>query len=338
MMDASHILTSFRKAIKNFQSIQGEQIIRKAELENPWFMETSIAQSLEEWEHALTNDEINQWLSEYGISEIPSHQKNIGIIGAGNIPFVVMHDVLCALISGYRIHLKLSSEDAVLPKFWITQVEELIGEKLPITYVEKLNEADVIIATGSNNTHRYFEYYFRDKPSILRKSRSSVAVLPKQLELAQITGLGEDIFRYFGMGCRNVTQLWVPVGFEFAQLFETWHNTYQDLVNHHKYANNYNYHKALLLMNLDPHIDSGFVLFKERDSLHAPVGLVNFSYYKDVREVNSWLKSENEEIQCVLSEVEGIHGLSYGEAQKPTLPDYADNVDTLSWLLKQINQ
>jgi hypothetical protein len=249
-----------------------------------------------------------------------------------------MHDVLCALVSGYRIHLKLSSEDAVLPKYWISQVEELIGEKLPITYVEKLNDADVIIATGSNNTHRYFQYYFRDKPSILRKSRSSVAVLPKQLELAQITGLGEDIFRYFGMGCRNVTQLWVPVGFEFAQLFETWHNTYQDLVNHHKYANNYNYHKALLLMNLDPHIDSGFVLFKERDSLHAPVGLVNFSYYKDVREVNSWLKSENEEIQCVLSEVEGIYGLSYGEAQKPTLRDYADNVDTISWLLKQINQ
>ncbi len=140
------------------------------------------------------------------------------------------------------------------------------------------------------------------------------------------------------MGCRNVTQLWVPVGFEFVQLFETWHDTYQDLVNHHKYANNYNYHKALLLMNLDPHIDSGFVLFKERDSLHAPVGLVNFSYYQDESEVNSWLESLNDEIQCVLSEVGGIHGLSYGEAQKPTLRDYADNVDTLFWLLKQINQ
>lgn len=309
----------------------------KAELENPWFSETSIVQSLEEWEQALTEDEINQWLSEYAINEIPAHQKTIGIIGAGNIPFVVMHDVLCALVIGYRIHLKLSSEDAVLPKFWVSQVEELIGEKLPITYVQKLNDADVIIATGSNNTHRYFEYYFRDKPSILRKSRSSVAVLPKQLDSAQITRLGEDIFRYFGMGCRNVTQLWVPEGFEFAQLFENWQDTYQDLMNHHKYANNYNYHKALLLMNLDPHIDSEFVLFKERDSLHAPVGLVNFSYYQDISEVNSWLTSNNEEIQCVLSELKGINGLSYGDAQKPTLRDYADNVDTLSWLLKQIN-
>ena len=338
MMDASHILTSFRKAINNFQTAEGEQTMRKAELENPWFSKISILQSLEEWEQTLSHDEINEWLSEYSISKIPSHQKTIGIIGAGNIPFVVMHDVLCGLVSGYRIHLKLSSEDAVLPKFWITQAEKLMGENLPITYVEKLNDADVIIATGSNNTHRYFEYYFRDKPNILRKSRSSAAVLPKQLDSDQISRLGEDIFRYFGMGCRNVTQLWVPEGFEFAQLFESWHDTYQDLVNHHKYANNYNYHKALLLMNLDPHIDSGFVLFKERDSLHAPVGLVNFSYYKDVSEVNGWLNSNSEDIQCVLSEVEGIDGISYGEAQKPTLRDYADNVDTLSWLLEQINQ
>lgn len=338
MIQAKELLSAFRESIDDFFLDESQNTLRKAEIQNPWFTQDSIRQSLLEWKQALHPDSITKWLDKYHITEFEGHSKTVGIIGAGNIPLVVMHDVLCVLLAGCNIHLKLSSEDDILPKFWFELVSEKLDQSLPIEYVEKLNSTDMVIATGSNNTHRYFEFYFKDKPSILRKSRSSVAVLPESLTDQQVDALGEDIFRYFGMGCRNVTQLWVPQEFEFAQLFERWNEKYDQLINHNKYANNYHYHKALLLMNLDPHIDAGFVLFHERDTLHAPVGLVNFAKYNEPSEVSNWLNSNSGHLQCILSEVNGIDGLSYGIAQKPNLWDYADNVDTLDWLFKQVNK
>ena len=305
----------------------------KAQIHNPWFTEESIANSIGGWQHALNEESRLKWLESNRVSA-ESKSDKLGIIGAGNIPFVVMHDVISACVSGYSLHLKLSSDDNILPKTWISLAEEILGDTLKINYTDQLKEIDRVIATGSNNTHRYFEYYFRDKPCILRKNRHSVAVLPMATELteSQVMGLGEDVFAYFGMGCRNVTQLFIPRGFDFAGLFPIWEEKYGELINHHKYVNNYHYHKALLLMNLDPHIDAGFVLFKERNTLHAPVGLVNYTYYDEISEVSQYLKEHEDEIQCIVSEGTSIDGLPFGTAQKPELWDYADGINTLEWL------
>ncbi len=305
----------------------------RAQIHNPWFTQESIEKSIQGWQTALSPESQLKWLKAYSVSP-EKKTELLGIIGAGNIPFVVMHDVICGVITGFPISLKLSSDDAILPKIWIALAEELYGSSLQITYTDQLKDIDRIIATGSNNTHRYFEYYFKQKPHILRKNRHSLAVLPEAAALtdAQIMGLGEDIFAYFGMGCRNVTQIWVPENFDFARLFVLWDSKYGEMVNHHKYVNNYHYHRALLLMNLDPHIDAGFVLFKERNTLHAPVGMVNYSFYSDIKEVQQYIQEHQEEIQCVVSEGTEIEALPFGTAQSPDLWDYADGVDTLKWL------
>lgn len=331
---AAEILNAFTDALdlhnSNPEFIQAKH---QAQIFNPWFTQESIENSLVGWQYALKADSREKWLMALPIS-LEKKTQTLGIIGAGNIPCVIMHDVISACISGYPLVLKLSSDDAILPKIWLQLTEEILSEPLNITFTDQLKTVDRVIATGSNNTHRYFEYYFRNKPNILRKNRHSVAVLPQgeALSEAQIMGLGSDIFAYFGMGCRNVTQVFLPRNFDFARLFPFWETKFGDLVNHHKYVNNYHYHKALLLMNLDPHIDAGFVLFKERNTLHAPVGLVNYTYYNAIEEVQTYLTEHQKEIQCIVSEGTEIIGLPFGTAQKPELWDYADGVDTLKWL------
>jgi hypothetical protein len=308
-----------------------QESIHKATIHNPWFTPESIESSIQGWKVALRDSSRTQWLQSVAHFPEITHER-LGIIGAGNIPLVVMHDVICGVIAGYGIDLKLSSDDQFLPKAWLHLVSEILGQDLDVQFVEQLKTVQRVIATGSNNTHRYFEYYFKDKPHILRKNRHSVAVLPETLQEAQIIALGSDIFQYFGMGCRNVTQVWVPTGFDFAMVFPLWEQHFGEIINHHKYANNYQYHKALLLMNLDPHIDAGFVLFKERKTLHAPVGLVNYAFYDNIQEVHDFLSEHESDIQCVVSEGCGIDALAFGTAQKPELWDYADGVNTLSWL------
>lgn len=329
---AEQRLKAFADAINKFEEhpiFQEAQF--KANIHNPWFTAESIKQSIEGWQYALRAEARNQWLQALPISP-ENKTERLGIIGAGNIPLVVMHDVICGVVAGYSIDLKLSSDDEHLPKAWLQVTRELMNDLPEIRYVEQLSDAHRVIATGSNNTHRYFEYYFKNKPHILRKNRHSVGVLPKTLTEDQIIRLGSDIFQYFGMGCRNVTQLWVPEGFDFAQVFPLWETHYGEIINHHKYANNYQYHKALLLMNLDPHIDAGFVLFKERNALHAPVGMVNYAFYNNVNQVTEFLNEFDDAIQCVVSEGCEINGLPFGMAQKPELWDYADGVSTLNWL------
>lgn len=331
---AAQILEAFTDAL-NLHNSNPEFIQAKhqAQIHNPWFTQESINESIMGWQHALSGPSRKTWLEALPTSH-ESKTEKLGIIGAGNIPFVVMHDVISACVSGYPVVLKLSSDDKILPKIWLKLTEEILKTSLNITFAEQLKDVDRVIATGSNNTHRYFEYYFKNKPNILRKNRHSVAVLPTAdlLSEEQIMGLGSDIFAYFGMGCRNVTQLFLPRNFDFAVLFPLWETEYGELVNHHKYVNNYHYHKALLLMNLDPHIDAGFVLFKERNTLHAPVGMVNYTFYDDIETVQEYLKEHRDEIQCVVSEQTAIEGLPFGTAQKPNLWDYADGIDTLKWL------
>lgn len=252
---------------------------------------------------------------------------------AGNIPFVGLHDLLCAVASGMKVSLKLSSQDEELMKYAIASLQKSIPElKSRISTEGKLNGINFLIATGSNNSARYFEYYFRDVPSLIRKNRTSLAVLNGKETDDTLEKLADDIYSYFGLGCRNVTHLIIPTDIDFHRLY-TAYDKYMDIVNHHKYYNNYMYHKSILLMNLDKHYDNGFMLFQEKEELHAPVATLNYHFYKDIAEVKTYLENRKDELQCVVSEIAGIEGaIPFGTSQQPSLNDYADKIDVLAFL------
>ena len=253
---------------------------------------------------------------------------------AGNIPLVGFHDFLSVLISGHNVLVKTSSNDQHLLPFlakYIIAIEPRFADK--ITFVDgKLENFDAVIATGSNNTARYFEYYFKDKPSIIRKNRNSVAVLNGKETKEQLVALGEDIFRYFGLGCRNVSKLFVPKGYSFDAFFEAIFE-YQDVIHYEKYANNYDYNKAVFLMSNFKLLDNGFLTLKEDQSYASPISSVFYEFYDDIDTLQKKLQSDHEQIQCIVSNIGIENSIDFGQTQKPKLWDYADNVDTISFLL-----
>ena len=258
----------------------------------------------------------------------------MGLILAGNIPLVGFHDFLSVLISGNNVLIKTSSNDQFLLPFlakYLIAIEPELSNK--ITFVEgKLENFDAVIATGSNNTARYFEYYFKDKPSIIRKNRNSVAVLNGEETKEQLMALGEDIFRYFGLGCRNVSKLFVPKGYSFNAFFEAIFE-YQDIIHYEKYANNYDYNKAVFLMSNFKLLDNGFLTIKEDSSYASPISSVFYEFYENLEELQIRLESESEQIQCIVSNNLVKNSIDFGQTQRPNLWDYADNVDTISFLL-----
>ncbi len=306
-----------------------QQKKREAEVKNPWFTQANISKSINAWIAALDKDS-ETWLAGYDLPQAFSSQI-LGIIMAGNIPLVGLHDLLCGVLCGYRVRIKASSDDEVLIKFlvegWVASNSEL---KDRIEFSDNFKGLDAAIATGSNNSGRYFEYYFRHIPHLLRGHRNSVAVVADETTEAALTALGEDIFTYFGLGCRNVTHLLLPRGFDMVRLFHAW-EPFADLIHHHKYSNNYYYHRAVLLMNLDKHLDNGFVILKETEDVYAPVGMVGYHFYDTNEEVAEYLRQHETQIQVVT----GIsNGVLFGQAQRPGLSDYADYTDTMEWLLK----
>jgi hypothetical protein len=247
---------------------------------------------------------------------------------------VGFHDFLSVLISGHNVLVKTSSNDQhllpFLAKYLITIDPELAHR---ITFVDgKLENFDAVIATGSNNTSRYFEYYFKDKPSIIRKNRNSVAVLNGEETKEDLIALGEDIFRYFGLGCRNVSKLFVPKGYSFNSFFEAIFE-YQDVIHYEKYANNYDYNKAVFLMSNFKLLDNGFLTLKEDKSHASPISSVFYEYYEDLTDLEQQLQSESEHIQCIVSNNLVENSISFGQTQRPKLWNYADNRDTISFLL-----
>lgn len=310
-----------------------QNLITLSQSHNGWYTPENIYFALQSWAAALSEENLNQWLSAYHLNELKS--KNIGLILAGNIPLVGFHDFLSALISGHNVLIKSSSNDQFLLPFltkYIIAVEPDFANK--ITFVEgKIENFDAVIATGSNNTARYFEYYFKDKPSIIRKNRNSVAVLNGEETKEQLIALGEDIFRYFGLGCRNVSKLFVPKGYSFTAFFEAIFE-YQDIIHYEKYANNYDYNKAVFLMSNFKLLDNGFLTIKEDLSYTSPISSVFYEYYDSIEELQIRLQSESEQIQCIVSNNLVENSIDFGQTQKPNLWDYADNVDTMSFLMK----
>ncbi|WP_291098858.1 MULTISPECIES: acyl-CoA reductase [unclassified Flavobacterium] len=315
-------------------------LIQLSQSHNGWYTPENVHFSIQSWATALTEENLDKWLSAYNLpfdcaqGDKATNCKNAGLILAGNIPLVGFHDFLSVLISGHNVLIKTSSNDQFLLPFlakYLIAVEPEFSNK--ITFVEgKLENFDAVIATGSNNTARYFEYYFKDKPSIIRKNRNSVAILNGKETKEQLIALGEDIFRYFGLGCRNVSKLFVPKGYSFNAFFEAIFE-YQDVIHYEKYANNYDYNKAVFLMSNYKLLDNGFLTLKEDMSYASPISSVFYEFYDSIEDLQIRLQSESEQIQCIVSNNLIENSIDFGETQKPNLWDYADNVDTISFLL-----
>ena len=308
-------------------------LIELSQSHNGWFTPEQVYFSIQAWAKALTDENLTQWLSNYDFSKIET--KKIGLVLAGNIPLVGFHDFLSVLISGHDVLVKTSSNDQHLLKFlakYLIAIEPKLNSK--ITFVEgKLEGFDAVIATGSNNTARYFEYYFKDKPSIIRKNRNSVAVLNGNESFEDLVNLGEDIFRYFGLGCRNVSKLFVPKGYNFDNFFKAMYE-YRDVIQYEKYANNYDYNKAVFLMSNFQLLDNEFMTIKEDTSYSSPISSVFYEFYETLEEIHTRLNQDSEQIQCIVSNSLIPNSIVFGQTQQPRLWDYADNVDTLDFLSK----
>ena len=308
--------------------------IEQAKYHNRWFEEAQVHQSLLQWRESLSPEKVNSWLSNYSLPEIIGTQR-LGIIMAGNVPLVGFHDVIVGVISGFYVFAKTSSDDTLLPKMWLAEaakIDPIWAERVEV--VEQLRNLDVAIATGSNNTAKYFASFFKSIPHLIRNNRNSVAVLTGEETQEDFIALGHDVFDYFGLGCRNVTHLMLPVGYDFTPLFQCWDEHFDWIRNHNKYANNYAYHRALLLMNLDPHIDTGYLIAKEKPELYAPVGMLNYSFYDSVDGVAQKLVEWGDSLQCTVSHLPLINSMNFGSTQCTQLYDFADGVDTLQWLIE----
>lgn len=304
-------------------------IIEKLSHQNGWFTAENVNFALTSWQKALTQESLEIWLLKYQFSE---NSSTIGLVLAGNIPMVGFHDVLSVLISGHKVLIKLSSQDHLLIPFLLKvliKIEPNFTDKIIYTK-DKLQNFDAIIATGSNNTARYFEYYFRDKPHIIRKSRNSIAVLSGNESNEDLFNLGKDIFTYFGLGCRNVSKLFVPIGYDFTPFFEAIY-PFNTVINHHKYANNYDYNKTVYLMNSIPLFDNNFLILKEDNSIASPLGVVFYEFYTEIDEVIQIIENQKDTIQCVVSSILK-NSIPFGQSQEPNLWDYADGVDTINFL------
>lgn len=311
------------------------EIIEREPVLNPWFTPKWINSALSGIASMLEAAVLEKWLTSYdNIPVEPGQERTIGLVLAGNIPLVGFHDILCALAAGHRAQAKASSKDDRLIRGLVKVLEHIdpgLGNRISLTD-QKLAGMDAIIATGSNNSARYFEYYFRKYPHIIRKNRNGVAVLTGNESQQELQGLGEDIFTYFGMGCRNVTKLYVPADYDLKVLLGVL-DGFTELSQHNKYANNVDYHRSLYLLNQLEFLDNGITLLKEDKGIASPAGVVFYERYSDLREVQQLLREHEEEIQCTVSaHPDIVNRVRPGETQEPMPWDYADGVDTITFL------
>jgi hypothetical protein len=313
---------------KDDNLIEFEKVIKKAQSNNSWFTDENIKINLTYWSKKLIKTNLNQWLSKYNLND--TSRKNIAIIMAGNIPLVGFHDFICVFLAGHNSIIKLSSNDKYLIPFLLNLV------KFPsdrVVYLDgMLKDYDAVIATGSDNTSRYFEYYFKNKQSIIRKNRNSIAILDGNETDEDLKSLSHDILTYFGLGCRSVSKLYVPIDYNFDSFFNSIFG-YKDLINNHKYANNYDYNKAIYLMSEYKFLDNGFFMIKEGNEMHSPISTINYEYYDNISHLNEKIKQQEDNIQCIVSNIKFEGRIDFGETQNPSLNQYADNIDVMNFLL-----
>ena len=304
-------------------------IIHKTSIYNSWFTIDNIHKSLRNIAIEMLNaDKLTTWLNNYLIDYTSIEPKKVGIVAAGNLPMVSFHDILCVIFSGHQLQIKLSEKDKILLPFifekWIAYLPEL---KDKIEIVERLHNFDAVIATGSNNSARYFDYYFSKYPNIIRKNRNSVAILDGTETEKQLVQLGYDIFDYFGLGCRNISKIFVPDNYDFALLLKALkqHNYVEQ---HTPYMNNLDYQRTIYLMSQTKMLDINFINIVENSGYSSPIACLYYEMYSDEKQVLDRLKQDNEQIQCVVSH----SAIEFGQTQMPSLSDYADNIDTMLFL------
>jgi hypothetical protein len=309
-----------------------DRLIETRHLKNPWFTPDNVRMALSAIAGELTSGNLDRWCSAYPGLDADIKPLNVGVVMAGNIPLAGFHDFLSVLISSNRIIAKTSSKDPDL----INLITEILISAEPefksfISVTDgNLNGFDVVIATGSDNSSRYFEYYFGKYPHIIRRNRNSIAVIDGKENDRELEALGTDIFSYFGLGCRNVSKIFLPSGYDLSAMVRCW-SSFSGLVRHKKYASNYDFSKAVFLINKEPFTDTGYLLLKEQTGLSSPVAVLYYDFYRTHEEIRSLAGQLKDKIQCIV----GHDYIPFGKAQMPALWDYADGVDTIDFLLKK---
>lgn len=320
----------------NSESELGKATIT-AQYANPWFTPENVVEAVNaiafDW---LASPEIERWISGYPTDYFETKSpKRVGVVMAGNIPLVGFHDFLCVLLTGNAINMKLSSKDGGLMQVIANLLIDIEPQFRTFIQIAEgpLREFDAVIATGSDSSVRYFDYYFRNYPLLIRGHRNGIAILNGNETQDDLVRLSNDIFTYFGLGCRNVSKILVPVGYSFDSLIRSM-NRWEHLINHHRYANNYEYNRTILLMNQTPHLDTGFALLVPDENIDAQVATINFQEYTSLKAALEYVKLHDDKIQCVASAEETEHPrrVDFGQTQKPKLSDYADGVDTIRFL------
>ena len=318
-----------------------DQLMTGIRLKNPWFQLSAIHRSVSAWALALEPAKIKDWTVAYPGLTLAKKVFKVGVVNAGNIPLVGLHDLLAVFLSGNNYIGKNSSDDPFLLPWlidlWSASVPEVSQH---IKFADKLTDIDAVIATGSNNTARYFDYYFSKYPNVIRKNRNAVALLNGDETYEQLKSLGKDIFTYYGMGCRNVAKLYIPADYDLKYFFEAMYD-FNYVMEHHKYMNNFDYHHAILLMKGIPFLQNNFLIVKEDEAIASPLAVVYYERYGSKEEVLFKLQARQEELQCVVTGAsmighlteKGLRPVEFGQSQFPSLLDYADGVDTMSFLI-----
>ncbi len=322
---------SLGETLNNLTPAEKQDLAYRAANENAWFDAQNVTNALNGIIYLLDKQNLEDWLFVYDLNNISA--KKVGVVMAGNIPMVGFHDFLAVLLAGHQIYAKLSSTDTYLMKYIAQKLITVESRFIDYIYfAETLKDVDAIIATGSDNTARYFEYYFAKKPHIIRRNRSSLGILTGHETTEELAALGQDIFYYYGLGCRNVSKVLVPEGYNFIPFFEAI-ESYNYIASHHKYRNNYDYNKSILLVNQTSHLDNGFLLVTPSAQLVSPISVLFYETYTDLADLNLKRAALKDKLQCVVS-AGGLldKSIPFGEAQCPAVWDYADGVDTLAFL------
>ena len=335
MMELSQKLTALQR-LGAYMSGQGteeeretlHEVKQRAYVQNGWFTPEFIDLAISNiCQYYLDKPRLEQWLDKYPGFGQPVRQKKVGIVSAGNIPLVGFHDWLTGFLSGHDVRIKLSSKDSVLLPHLLNKLQEWYPEAAAYTTIQDmLKDCDAYIATGSNNSARYFNYYFAQYPHIIRRNRTSVAILQGDETREELLALADDVMLYFGLGCRNVTKIYVPEGYEFGPLLEAL-TKYAYMADHNKYKNNFDYNLALFLLNSTPCLTNDSILLQENESIFSPISVLHYGYYNNREELEVSLR-KNEDLQCLVAK----DAIPFGQAQKPSLNDYADGVDTAAFL------
>ena len=340
----------FQKRLQDFQKL-GKQIsvlledgafdaaIKQQSIENKWFTEENCRDALTALAAMFDEKSIETFHQKYQSLFLKEQKpKKIAVISAGNIPCAAFHDFFCVLVSGNQFIGKLSSQDALLLPFLakiLINIASEFAEK--IVFVEKLPQFDKIIATGSNNSARYFEHYFKNYPMLLRKNRNSIAVLNGKETDDDLRKLAIDIFQYFGLGCRSVSKLFVPKNYDFQQVFKIFQEASKSLLMHNGYVNNYEYHRAIYALNRIDYMDGDSFLLLQNQSFTSPIAVIFYEEYETMNEMLNNIQLHKNEIQCIVSkDIAIVTRVAFGEAQHPALWDYPDDEDILLFCVSKL--